>query len=218
MPSESGLPDQATKRTSMDQPSAPLDSSTTVLARGRDIVHVMDHQFGIVLDERAWPTVTAQATNGLVDPVGGGALIHTGIAAGVVAIAVEARARPPSTVETDSWDEVVEISLVVDDASSSQREDDPLERFRPLLPSPVMKVGALMAEYPDLPALNPAGAGPYRVCVHARSRDHNIDGVDHQPNEHYLVLAWPGPKGPETVHKQTDRYGFSVRSAATQGS
>lgn len=76
-----------------------------------------------------------------------------------------------------------------------------------------MKIGALMANYPDLPALNPAGAGPYRVCVHARNRDHNIDGVDHQPNEQYLVRTWPGPTGPETVHKQTDEYGFSVRSA-----
>lgn len=177
---------------------------------------VASHQFGIVTDERTWPTVLAPGSNGLVDPVGGGALIRTGIASGVAIVDVEVRALPPSSVEIEPWDEIVEISLVVDDPRSTQ-PDDPLSRFQSGSPGHAMRIGALMADAPALPPLNPAGPGPYRIRVHARGRDHNIDGVDFEPIEEYLVVAWPGPIGPETAHKQTDRYGAGFRVSADRG-
>lgn len=180
------------------------------------MVQVTEHQFGIVTDEMRWPTPTfPRESNGLVDPVGGGALIHTGIAEGVAAVAVEARALPPSSVDVDSWEEIVEISLVAGDVRSTRKpEEEALSRFQPDSAIHPMRIGALMADPPSLPALNPSGPGTYRIRVHARGRDHNIDGVDFEPTEEYLVMTWPNPPFAETVHKQTDRYGSGLRRSA----
>jgi len=89
-------------------------------------VPVAEHQFGIVVDERRWPTVLAFDTNGLLDPVGGGALIWTGIASGLVRVEVEARTGAPPEVPVDAWDEIAEITLVF---AEPEPRDDPLARF-----------------------------------------------------------------------------------------
>ncbi|MEU2726066.1 hypothetical protein [Streptomyces smyrnaeus] len=75
-----------------------------------------------------------------------------------------------------------------------------------------MHVRALMDDPPDLPVLAPAGPGSYRVRVHARGRDIAPDGVAEEPVEDYLLIVWPAPPEPDTVHKQTDNFGAEWRS------
>lgn len=77
-----------------------------------------------------------------------------------------------------------------------------------------MRITALMADIADpLPLLDSTGPGPYGVRVHARGRDHNTDGVDFDPFEEYLVVAWPAPEGPPAAHKRSDHFGSELRSS-----
>lgn len=185
---------------------------TEVLAKGEAPVRVSYHQFGLSVDDQGWPpeVLLQNRTNGLLDAAVTGACIHTGIAMGQVSVSVEVYGPgTPPEVDRDPWEEIVEISLpppVEEDVS-----DDALARFR--TPRPLeLRVAALMDDAPDLPVLNAAGPGWYRVRVSARGRDHNIDGVDFEPVEEYLIQAWPGAAAPETVHKQTDAYGAGLRT------
>jgi hypothetical protein len=64
------------------------------------------------------------------------------------------------------------------------------------------------------PVLTQAGAGGYRIRVHARGRDTAPDLVALEPVEWYLIQVWPAPPAPERVLRQTDRYGAELRQAA----
>ena len=108
-----------------------------------------------------------------------------------MALSTAALGTAPPTIDLDGWDEVVDVSLTA-----------PVGQLRP---------AALMAGSDPFPVLTVAGPGEYRVRVHANGRDTNIDGVDTEPRERYLVLAWPEPAGPQRIHLHTDAYGDSVR-------
>ncbi|MFI0790923.1 hypothetical protein ACH4Q6_35710 [Streptomyces lydicus] len=65
-------------------------------------------------------------------------------------------------------------------------------------------------DLPDFPE-----TGPYRVRVHARGRDQGQDLliVEDDPVEEHLILVWPAPPTPETVHKLSDAYGALIRAS-----
>jgi hypothetical protein len=69
-----------------------------------------------------------------------------------------------------------------------------------------------MGDPHDLPPLTTAG-GDWRVRVHARGRDTDVDGVAREPFEHYLVQVWPAAPAPETAHRLTDGYGAGLRGS-----
>jgi hypothetical protein len=153
-------------------------------------MRVSYHQFTLVDTGRSagsWIRIE----NGLVGVGTGAAIIYTGIHTGVVMLSVEARDTPPESVDLDGWDEVVDVSLTA--------------------PAGQLKPAALMDRTDPFPELTVAGPGDYRVRVHASGRDANVDGVDSEPRERYLVIVWPQPSGPERVHRRTDAYGESVR-------
>jgi hypothetical protein len=154
----------------------------------------MCHQILLVDAGRHGRSVTGH--NGLVDLVPpGGAAIFTGVYMGPVAVSVEARRSAPESVDLDGWDEVVEVSLAV-----------PEGRLEPAA------VG-LDVEDP-FPILTLAGPGDYRIRVHARGRDTDVDGVAEEPVEQYRIAVWPAPPAPEIIHRQTDGYGAQMRSSA----
>jgi hypothetical protein len=159
----------------------------------RAAMPVSHHQFWLVDDDRL-PRPSGAPGNGLVLPgAPGTAVIYTGIHTGVVGLTVDARDAAPAEVELDGWDEVVEVSLTV-----------PAGRLRAVPP---------MADGPPLPPLT-AVAGDHRLRVHARGRDTAVDGVTREPEEEYLIVAWPAPAAPERVYLVSDEYGASLRRAA----
>lgn len=166
------------------------DADPMATLRGR--VYTEEHQFYVV-DDGEIPSFP-NGSNGLADPgagESGGVIIHVGIASGDVWVSVEARGAAPPSVDLAGWEEVVEVSVRA------------LGR---------LDVAAMAADVDDpFPVLNPEGAGDHRLRVHARGRDHNIDGVDFEPVEEYLLVMWPGPPAPEVAHKQTDAYGAQSR-------
>ena len=100
---------------------------------------------------------------------------------------------PPDTVDVACWDEVVEVSLD--------------------MPHGDARLAVLMADVPDtFPTLSPCGPGSYRLRVHARGRDTSIDGTASEPFEDYLIVAWPSPQAPQTIYKETARYGAGWHS------
>jgi hypothetical protein len=117
---------------------------------------------------------------GLVAGLAGGQLrIVTGIAMGPVRVAVRQRVAPPAAV-VDGWEDVVEVSCraVEDDVVAAGPYDDA----------------------PDLRfAVNPPGAGWFRLRVHARGRDLDYDLVATEPHEEYLLVTWPAPPEPPAV-------------------
>ncbi|WP_344939494.1 hypothetical protein [Actinomadura miaoliensis] len=147
------------------------------------------HQFLLAEWSDAPPTPPAdRPANGLITPdPPWGAVIYTGIATGAVAVSVELRrqAPPPGAPSWDEWEEVAEVTV-----------EAPVGQLR---------VYALMEDPPDLPPLTIAGPGTYRVRVHARGRDiaYDLSLVD-EIVEDYLIQVWPGPPGPEVIHKQAD--------------
>jgi hypothetical protein len=171
------------------------------LTTARGIVHACYHQF-LLADIGENPQLPFSfPSNGLVltgrmQP--GIAIIFTGVHTGKVAVSVEVYDTQPEQLNTADWEEVVEASMEA-------------------ITGRVMVTGGPTAGMPPdhLPVLSASGAGPYRVRVHARGRDTNVDGTAFEPVEDYLVMVWPAPAMPETVHKQTDGYGASVREAAS---
>lgn len=117
---------------------------------------------------------------GLVAGLAGGQLrIVTGIAMGLVTIAVGQRGAPPAAV-AGGWEDVVEVSCrAVED---------------------VVVAAGPYADAPDLRcAVNPPGAGWFRVRVHARGRDLGYDLVATEPREEYLLVTWPAQPEPPAV-------------------
>jgi hypothetical protein len=165
------------------------------MATARGTVNVSHHMFYLT-DDGLLPQPPFTPTNGLVVARPGAAVIFTGASSGVVEIQVEVHGDSPPMVSTDGWDEVVETTVQV--------------------PRGRLAVDAPMANAPDLPVLTPAGPGSYRIRVHARGRDTAPDIVAFEPAEHYLITVWPSPPAPEAVHKQTDRYGETLRQSAAQ--
>lgn len=158
-------------------------------------MYVTYHQFALI-DSGQSTGSWIRVENGLIGVGTGAALIDTGIHTGFVTLAVQARHAPPETVELDGWDEVVEVGLTA-----------PVGQLRP---------GSLEMGCDPFPALTLAGPGDYRVRVHAQGRDGNVDGVDAEPRERYLVVVWPAAPEPELVHRRTDVYGGSVRRSVAR--
>lgn len=153
------------------------------------------HQF-FIADGGEQPEVLQRSTNGLADPLEYAVDVQTGVAAGVVAVAVQFHPMPPA-LQAEPWDEVVEVSVET--------------------PTGELRLTALMRDIdPDPPALTPR-PGWYRVRVHARGRDINIDGVAFEPSEEYLIQLWPAAESPESIHKQTDEFGALVRGSSRPG-
>ncbi|WP_125805547.1 hypothetical protein [Actinoplanes sp. ATCC 53533] len=130
-------------------------------------------------------------TNGLASVHPGGIVVFTGISSGPVRVTVDARDSPPSTVDTEAWDDVVEVSVHA--------------------PAGRMVVSGVFSDAPELPVLTIAGPGDYRIRLHARGRDTAIDLGVPEPVEDYLMIAWPAPLAPETRLKHTDTYGAGLR-------
>ncbi len=174
---------------------APRDRSRlTAVSEPRLAVHGpvhVDHHTLWLYDDGAWPQLHARRVNGLVDGQRGGAVIHVGIHTGSVAASVEVHSGPPAEVDTDGWDEVAEVSWLA-------------------ITGDMLLKGPDSATYLHVPV----PPGPYRLRVHARERDHNVDGVDEEPVERYHLVIWPGERAPEVVYQQTDRYGAALRERA----
>lgn len=161
------------------------------MSRAFSIVPVEYHLFELA-DEDGEAPDDFSAPNGLIFSQPGGAVVLVGASSGDVNVEVEVRDRPPSRLVVDGWDEVIDHSVTTLTGD--------------------MHVRALMDDPPDLPVLTPAGPGSYRVRVHARGRDIAPDGVAEEPVEDYLLIVWPAPPEPDTVHKQTDNFGAEWRS------
>ncbi|MFF1487644.1 hypothetical protein ACIGZH_23535 [Streptomyces sp. NPDC058319] len=131
-------------------------------------------------------------SNGLIFSQPGQAVICTGINAGRVNVSVQARRHPPSHVDADDWDEVVDHTVTT--------------------ATGVLRVTSVFNDAPDLPPLSAHGPGTYRLRVHARRRDTAPDGASDDAVEDYLLVAWPAEAQPEEIHKQTDRYGAELRA------
>lgn len=160
------------------------------LAAGHGVVPVSHHQF-FLTDGPHDPVAPMQSTNGLIDAAVGAAIIRTGIHTGVVRLTVEPRADAPPARLNEDWEAIVEVSLQA--------------------PAGQLRVATLIVQLAEpFPVLTPAGAGDYRVRVHARGRDTDIDGTAFEPVEDYLVQVWPAPPGPQHVYKLADRYGTEL--------
>jgi hypothetical protein len=162
----------------------------------RDVVRVDSHMF-YLLDSRAGQHPPPLPPNGLITALPGIAVIFTGASSGYVHVSVEIHHTPvpADPHEFAQWDEAVEQSMVS--------------------PGGDLHVAALSADPPDLPVLTPAGSGEYRIRIHARGRDTAPDAVAFDPVEEYHLLVWPQPVGPEVIHRQTDRYGASLRASTS---
>ncbi|XVQ11203.1 hypothetical protein ACQP1W_01120 [Spirillospora sp. CA-255316] len=160
------------------------------------------HQFHLAEEGEDPPSILpGEPTNGLITPSSAscGAIVHTGIAGGRVAVSVELHdAAPP--VGAPSWEHWEEIAEVTVESETGQ-----------------LTVACLMADSPALPLLSPSGAGSYRVRVHARGRDIAYDAtVIGRIIEDYLIQIWPASPAAETIHKQTDDCGARLRRSAAR--
>lgn len=166
-----------------------------VITEAADVLDVSYHLFFLV-ERGHHPAAIPRTTNGLVDSADRCIVIHTGVHSGMVGATVQVRDSPPTRVDLDDWDEVVEVSLQTR--------------------APDVRIFTLMTDVPTTyPSLTPEGAGDYRVRVYARGRDTDIDGTAFEPFEQYFIQIWPGSPGPETVFKRTDQYGAQLRRFAT---
>ncbi|MGH3663270.1 MAG: hypothetical protein ACRDTQ_15600 [Micromonosporaceae bacterium] len=129
-------------------------------------------------------------TNGLIGTSPGVARIITGTHTGTVRITLEIHRQPP-VLETDPWDEVVEVSYHTPVGRSTVYNLDWDSGF---------------------PIATTSGRGWYRIRVHARKRDETRDLVAHDVEEH-RVCIWPGPSQEEIAYKHTDKRGAALRKA-----
>jgi hypothetical protein len=157
----------------------------------RGVVHC-DHHTLLLVDAGTAQVRPAVWHNGLVAGQRGAALITTGIHTGQVRVSAEVLQSPPGQADTDDWDDVAEVSMQA-------------------LTSSLVLRGPTSASALNIPL---PGPGHYRIRVHARGRDANIDGVAFEPTEDYRIILWPAPPGPAAQHKLTDRYGATVRRSA----
>ncbi|GGU42885.1 hypothetical protein [Streptomyces violascens] len=169
-------------------------------------LEVSAHQYWIAGDVPEFGGWDYSGFNGLIASLDAGRIAHpgqfavvmTGTDTGGVTVTLDVRNQPPEQVDTDAWDDVVEISLDC--------------------PGEYLAVTSDCEADEELPDFTDAQPGPFRIRVHARGRDageeaslNDIDG-DAEPVEEHLVIAWPAPVAPETIHKATDRFGAGIRA------
>ncbi len=124
------------------------------------------------------------------------ATIMTGTRFGLIGLTYEQLETAPE-VSLDSWDDVVEVSMAFATTKGGLEghgyQDDPLD---------------------SLPMISAAGAGSYRVRVHARGRDHGAEFEENygDPVEFHLIQTWPAPLAAEVRHKLTDALGARIRA------
>jgi hypothetical protein len=167
-----------------------------VSAIKRGVVNVSHHLVLLVEDGYHPGAPLPPTVTGLVEGGRDRVVVHTGIHTGVVSVMVETLDVPPPRVDLD-WEEVAEVTL-----HASQGR---------------VRIGtALGTGVPDAlsEVLTPGGPGDYRVRVHARGRDTDIDGSAFTPFEEYAIQLWPAPPAADTVYKATDRYGAELRLLA----
>jgi hypothetical protein len=145
-------------------------------------LHVADGQYWIW--DPAADLALPEAYDGLIAATARLAVVRTGTHTGWVAVRVAVAGAAPG-LDADGWDEVAEVSL-------SAAPD-----------SPGLSVISDGSGPDELAALTPAGAGSYRVRVHARGQDDGAaaDVVSGVPVEEHLIQVWPAPPAPEAVHK-----------------
>lgn len=105
-------------------------------------------------------------------------LLMTGIAAGPIRLRFLWLAARPAGVEP-GWEDVAEASIA-------------LPAGTVVLTSPTTESAVGLGELAEALSL--------RYRVHAKGRTVNYDGVDWEPAEEYLVLAWEEAPGEVTVH------------------
>jgi hypothetical protein len=164
------------------------------------VIPVSHHQFGVTNIDN-YPMPPRGQRNGLVEPADGGVVVKTGIHTGRVYLSVELRTDAPVDVD-DSWEEITEVSI----DPPAPRSLGPTEAALLLGRAPEprgLRIVALMSDLEaPFPDLDPPGGGPCRLRVHARGRDANYDGVDSEPREEYLLVAWPASMADVVIHKQ----------------
>jgi hypothetical protein len=171
-----------------------VKAAGNVLAEVHDVISVTHHLF--FLAEKGYhPGEIPAAATGLVTGGRDCAFIHTGVHSGQVKLMIQVRDGQPLRIDW-GWDEVVEVTLhaSVGDVNVAS----------------IMGIGMP----PSYPRLTPQGPGDYRIRVHARGRDTDIDGTAFEPFEEYLIQLWPAPSAPEKIYKATDRYGEQLRQSA----
>ncbi|HEV7679569.1 MAG TPA: hypothetical protein VGQ42_13470 [Candidatus Dormibacteraeota bacterium] len=163
----------------------------------RDVIHVTHHLFLLAAEGYHPGGTLPPISNGLAESIEDCAVVHTGVHSGLVTLRVQVSTGPPDAVEA-GWEDVVEINL----RAGAGR---------------VKVASVLGGGIPDtFPTLTPAGPGNYRVRVHARGRDTDVDGTALEPFEDYLVQIWAAPPQAQTVYRNTDRYGAELRLLAAQ--
>ncbi len=145
-------------------------------------LHVADGQYWIW--DPAADLALPETYDGLIAATAGLAIVRTGTQSGWVAVRIAVAGAAPG-LDTDGWDEVAEVSLYA------------------APDSPGLSVTSDGTGPDELAALTPAGAGSYRVRVHARGRDAGAaaDVVAGAPVEEHLIQVWPARPAPEAVHK-----------------
>jgi hypothetical protein len=165
---------------------------------------VAEHTVALTVDNGCYhlvdPVTTQRllyhtGTNGLVGVLGdGAACVCTGTLTGYIRVTVLPAQEPPAT-DLAAWDDIVEVSFT---ALSG--------RLRPASPEATL-----------LPNLASAGAGTYRLRVHARGRDtgyraETVRNVD-QITEEHLIISWPDTsEEPETIIQTKDTFGAGLRA------
>lgn len=120
----------------------------------------------------------------LFEPRELGTAILTGAASGSVWVDVEALDAAPAQVDP-AWEDVAELSLTV--------------------ATGLLRVRGWGSTGPTTDRLDTSGPGTYRVRVHARGRDARPDGVAFEPEEEFLLQAWPAPLEPPVTLRATSQ-------------
>ena len=132
------------------------------------------------LTDRDWVT-------GLMNRVGAGTVfISTGIAMGPVAVTIRLLDGPTVDQEDSDWNAIGEVSIATSTGEFclAVLMDDVPEQFEHLV----------------------VRNGLYRLRVHARGRDNNIDLQVNEPTETYLLDFWPSSQDGDPIIVKSDQY------------
>jgi hypothetical protein len=167
-----------------------------MMTRTSAIVRASDHGFGL-FDRHEIPIETADWSTGLAIPMSIGAMIYTGIDRGPVHVTAEVLTAVPGEINPGPWDDIAEASLNAPygELYVHQLEHRPGEVAVPL------------------PLLTPHGPGNYRLRAHTQGRDRNLNQVQTEPSEHYLLTIWPADPLPPLIIRAPDRCGYGLRLA-----
>jgi hypothetical protein len=118
---------------------------------------------------------------GLVNVGTGQAAIITGLHTGPVWMTVEVTDREPPA-RLDAYEDAVEVPFVIADPELYVLNGKPVDAL----------------------PLRAAGAGEYRLRVHARGMDAARDAdASREPIDQYLLQLWPAPAAPPAILKVT---------------